>query len=112
MHIASPSPRIGIDLVQIGRIEESLERFGERFTQRLFHEDEIAYAMAAPPALRAQRLAARFAAKEAALKALCLAGRGIGWREIEVRRKNDGDCMLILHGAAQKAAHEAGLKVT
>ena len=105
------SPRVGIDLVRISRIEESWRRFGERFLRRLFHADEIAYAMSSP-ALSAQRLAARFAAKEAVLKALRVAHRGIAWHEIEVRRGGDGDCALVLHGAAGLAARDAGLRVS
>ncbi len=107
----APQPRVGIDLVRISRIEESLQRFGDRFVRRLFHEDEILYAMAAPAARRAEYLAARFAAKEATIKALRVAHHGISWRDIEVRRSTDGDCALVLHGAAEKAAHEAGLSV-
>ncbi len=104
-------PRVGIDLVRVSRIEESLARFGQRFLERLFHRDEIAYALAAPAAC-AQRLAARFAAKEAALKALNVAHRGVSWRDIEVRRHQDGDCALVLHGSARSAARESGLEVT
>ena len=112
MFTSSHSPsRVGIDLVRISRIEESLKRFGDRFLTRVFHRDEIAYAVAAP-AVCAQRLAARFAAKEAAMKALHVAHRGIAWRDIEVRRASDGDCALVLHGSARSAAHEAGLEVT
>jgi holo-[acyl-carrier protein] synthase len=102
---------VGIDLVRISRIEDSLSRFGERFLNRLFHRDEIAYALSAP-AVCAQRLAARFAAKEAVLKALRVAHCGIAWRDIEVRRASDGDCALILHGTAQRAARDASLQVT
>lgn len=91
---------VGIDLVQVSRISESLAHFGERFTRRLFTADEIAYAEAAP-ACRAERLAARFAAKEAAKKALGLANQAIGWRDIEVRRSESGQCTLVLHNKAR-----------
>lgn len=67
-NVSQPQPRVGIDLVRISRIEESLQRFGDRFVRRLFHKDEIVYAMSAQPARRAERLAARFAAKEAAAR--------------------------------------------
>lgn len=99
--------RVGIDIVRISRIAESLERFGQRFLNRVFTPDEIAYATAAP-ARSAERLAARFAAKEAALKALQLADKGIRWTELEVRRAQSGDCELQLHGAAQTAARMSG----
>ena len=101
--------RVGIDLVQVSRIAESLERLGERFLNRVFTRDEIAYATAAP-ALAAERLAARFAAKEATLKALRLdEGGGIDLRDIEVRRSPSGACELLLHGRAGRAAEVAGI---
>ena len=90
------------------RVEESLARFGERFLRRVFTEGEIAYATSAP-ALAAERLAARFAAKEAAIKALGLADQGIGWRQIEVERQASGKCRVVLHGAARAAAARAGV---
>ena len=103
---------VGIDLVMVSRVEASLSRFGERFLRRVFTEGEIAYARSSPAAT-AERLAARFAAKEAAFKAIGLAGPGIhtgvGWREIEVAREDSGRCRLILHGAARAAADEAGV---
>ena len=92
---------VGIDLVRIGGIRESMESFGEQFLQRIYTADEIAYACSAPDCT-AERLAARFAAKEATKKALRL--DGIGWRDIEVRRAPDGACDLLLHGDARNAA--------
>ena len=62
---------VGIDLVRVSRVAESLAQFGERFLQRVFTDGEVAYARSAP-SLMAERLAARFAAKEAAVKALGL----------------------------------------
>ena len=100
--------RVGIDLVRVSRIAETLERFGERFLRRIFTEGEIAYATSTP-GLIAERLAARFAAKEAALKALDLAGRGVGWRQIEVQRTPSGTCEILLHGAADASARAAGV---
>ncbi len=99
--ISPPRPGVGIDLVRISSIRESIESFGEKFMRRLFTPDEIAYACSAP-GCTAERLAARFAAKEAARKALRL--DGVGWRDIEVRRLPDGACELLLHGAARTAA--------
>jgi holo-[acyl-carrier protein] synthase len=95
--------RVGTDLVQVSRIAQSIEQFGDRFVCRLFTADEIAYA-SSNPALRAERLAARFAAKEAAIKALSLADVGLDWRQIEVRRSANGHCMLALHGVAKEVA--------
>lgn len=99
---------LGIDVVCVSRIAESLERFGERFLRRVFTEHEIAYCAAAP-ALTAKRLAARFAAKEAAIKALGLVDCAVGFRDIEVRRTASGRCELALGGEAGRAAIAAGM---
>jgi holo-[acyl-carrier protein] synthase len=99
---------VGVDLVSVGRVEASLARFGDRFLRRIFTESEIAYATSAPE-LAAERLAARFAAKEAAIKALGLVDQGIGWRQIEVERLASGQCRLVLHAAARMAADQAGV---
>lgn len=103
-----PGSRIGIDLVQINRIAESLRRFGIRFERKLFTDGELGYSRAAPP-LKAERLAARFAAKEAAIKALGLSNSGIGWRELEVVRLDTGECRLRLHGRAAEVAESNGV---
>mgnify|MGYP003396895611 CR=1 FL=1 len=76
---------VGVDLVRVSEIRASLDRLGERFLTRLFTTAEIAYVTSAP-ALASERLAARFAAKEAALKAFGIAVVGIDWRDIEVRQ--------------------------
>lgn len=99
---------VGIDLVQLSRIRESIATFGDRFLRRVFTEGELAYATAAPD-LAPSRLAARLAAKEATLKALDLVERGIGWRDIEVTRGPSGAPSLVLHRSARAAAEEAGL---
>ena len=95
--------RLGIDLVHIPRIEESLRDFGQRFTQKLFTDAEVAYAQSSPTEL-ASRIAARFAAKEATIKALSLSDAGVNWREMEVVRADDGACALVLHGKALEVA--------
>ena len=97
---------VGIDLVRVSRVAESLATFGERFLKRVFTDGEVAYAREAP-SLMAERLAARFAAKEAAFKALGL--DVASWRQIEVTRAPSGRCALSLHGAARDAAAEAGV---
>ena len=95
----------GIDLVEIVRIKESLERYGERFLDRIYTAAEQAYCMRKRNA--AESLAARFAAKEAGAKALGTGiSHGISWREIEVVREPGGRPNLRFHGrAAQIAAH-------
>ena len=90
--------RVGIDLVQVSRIAESMAQFGERFLARVFTDAERAYATAGAGDRVAERLAARFAAKEAVKKALNL--DGVGWRAIEVVRGPDGAPAIALHGVA------------
>ena len=99
---------IGIDLVDISRVDRLLDAKGERALRRLFTADEVSYALAR--ALPAQHLAARLAAKEAAFKALSgnALARGIGWREIEVIR-GEIRPTLALHGRAAERATELGV---
>lgn len=105
-----PRASVGIDLVSVTRVIETLTRFGDRFLERVFTPGEIAYAQAAP-GLAPSRLAARFAAKEAAFKALRFGHGGIGWREIEVVRPDGpgGAVELVLHGKAASRAQAQGL---
>ncbi len=100
--------RVGFDLVQISRIEDSLAAFGARFERRLFSDAERAYAHEGAGQC-AQRLAARFAAKEAVIKALSLSDAGVNWRDIEVRRATDGHCSVQLHGRAAEVAGQRRL---
>jgi holo-[acyl-carrier protein] synthase len=96
--------RTGIDLIEIERVERAIQRHGERFLQRVFTPTELVEAGNNPASL-----AARFAAKEAAAKAL---GTGIGpvsWLEIEVLRACNQPPMLRLSGAAAQRAAELGL---
>jgi len=98
---------VGIDTVHISAVRDSLQHFGERFEQRLFtsHERATAHAVGADPA---ERLAARFAAKEAAIKAFGLSDVGVDWRHIEVWREADGRPTLRLHGRAAERALAMG----
>lgn len=102
-----PGLRVGIDIAQISAIDASFASFGERFLRRIFSDGEIAYATGVP-ALTGQRLAARFAAKEAAMKAFNLSEAGVGWRDIEVTRTTDGACALALHARAAAIVEESG----
>jgi holo-[acyl-carrier protein] synthase len=104
---APPTFRVGIDLVQVSRIADSLDRFGDRFLHRVFTKAEIEYARAAP-AQTAERLAARFAAKEATVKALRLGDQPVSWREIEVCRTRSGACEMTLHGSFGRLAVARG----
>jgi holo-[acyl-carrier protein] synthase len=89
---------IGTDIVEIARVQDSIERYGERFLQRVFTEQEREYCET--QTLRMLSYAARFAAKEACAKAL---GTGIredvGFRAIEVRRSAQGKPFIALHGS-------------
>ncbi len=96
---------IGVDMVDVGDVENAIALFGEKYLARVFTPSEISYALrATDPLTVAQRLASRFAAKEAALKALHACERGISPRSIEVVRHRDGSNTLALHGPAFAAA--------
>jgi holo-[acyl-carrier protein] synthase len=96
---------IGVDLVENARIEHSLERFGERFLQRVFTTGEIEYSQSMK--YPARHLAARFAAKEAVSKAFGTGiGKSMGWKDIDVRRKESGEPYVVLEGGAKKLAEE------
>jgi holo-[acyl-carrier protein] synthase len=99
----------GIDIAEVPRIAESIARFGQRFLNRVFTESEIKYCDS--KANRAERYAARFAAKEAAMKALGTGwSRGVRWRDIEVRRQPGGRPTLAFHGVAAELAARLGTK--
>lgn len=91
---------IGIDIIEVARISASLERFGERFGQRILLPDEMAYCLAQRHP--APFVAARFAAKEAISKAFGTGiGAQLGWRDMEIRRKESGEPFVVLHGKGQ-----------
>lgn len=80
---------IGIDIIEIDRIQKSIERFGDRFLKRIFTEKELEYSL--NKANKYQHLAARFAAKEAIAKALSFNGdNGFSWHDIEIVNKPNG----------------------
>ena len=95
---------VGVDVIEIGRVAATLERFGDRFLQRVYTPGEIEYCRG-----RAPQLAARFAAKEAVMKALGTGTRGVGWREVEVTRKRTGEPQIALHGRAAARAQHLGI---
>src|SRR4051812_19812267 len=100
---------IGVDLVECERIQHSLDRFGERFLKRVFTDGEIAYSMSMK--FPARHLAARFAAKEAVSKAFGTGiGKSMGWRDIDVRKKDSGEPYLVFSDGAEKLATERNLK--
>ena len=98
----------GIDLVEIARIRQSMERFGSRFLERVFTGSEQAYCLRKRNA--AESLAARFAAKEAAAKALGTGiSRGVNWLEIEVIREPGGRPSIRFRGRAAEIAEQMGV---
>jgi holo-[acyl-carrier protein] synthase len=100
---------IGIDVVDCARIESSIERFGERFLHRVFTEGEIAYSNSMK--FPARHFAARFAAKEALSKAFGTGiGKSMGWRDLDVRKKESGEPYVALSGGAEKMAQERGVE--
>jgi len=97
----------GVDIAEVSRIRESIERFGERFLRRIFTPGEIEYCERR--AGRFESLAARFAAKEAAMKALGTGwSRGVRWRDIEVVRPKGQRPTLQFHGEAAAIAARLG----
>jgi holo-[acyl-carrier protein] synthase len=99
----------GIDLVEIERIRRSVERFGERFLNRVYTAAEKAYCLRKKNA--AESLAARFAAKEAGAKALGTGiSRGVNWLEIEVVREPGGRPTIAFHGRALQRAKRLGTR--
>lgn len=96
---------IGIDLVEVQRIRAVVLRHGDRFLRKVFTPDEIAYSGAR--ARRFEHLAARFAAKEAVLKAFGTgASGGVSLRDVEVVNNADGRPRIVLHGLAIQLAQE------
>lgn len=98
---------IGVDVVAISRIQQAVERFGDRFLRRIYTAEELDYSLA--DAHKWEHLAARFAAKEAASKALGTGMAGVGWKDFEVRRLPSGKPTLRLSGRAAEIAAAQGL---
>jgi len=96
--------RTGVDLIEISRVEEAIARHGDRFLQRIYTKDELAYCRN-----NHASLAARFAAKEAVSKALGCGIGDVGWQEIEIAGDENKAPRLILRGAAEIMARDLGL---
>ena len=97
---------VGVDLIEVERIAASLEKYGQRFLDRIFTAREQKYCDG-----RAESLAARFAAKEAVAKAI---GTGIGdisWQDIEIVNEENGRPTVVLHGAAEAMSRTMGLEI-
>jgi holo-[acyl-carrier protein] synthase len=113
---AAPDPRLpagsvpegttelGIDIIKVERIKAAIERFGERFSNRVLTPTERRYVRGRP-----ETFAGRWAAKEAVSKVLGLGVRGIGWKDIEVERLPTGQPAIRLHGRAEQRAAQLGM---
>ena len=95
---------IGADIIEIARIERAIARWGERFLHRVYTESEFRLYHK-----KLSSLAARFAGKEAVVKALGAPLKGIGWREIEILSNSSGRPLVHLYGKAQNQASSLGL---
>ncbi len=95
---------LGIDIVKVERISAAIERFGQRFADRVLTPREQRYVRQRP-----ETFAGRWAAKEAVSKVLGLGVRGVGWRDIEVERLPTGQPSVVLHGRAAQRAEQLGM---
>jgi len=95
---------IGIDIIEIARIEKAIARWGEGFLQRVYTKPELKLYRKKPSSL-----AARFAGKEAVIKALGTQTKGISWKEIEILSDPSGKPLVHLYGKAQNQANGLGL---
>ena len=99
----------GIDIAEVPRIRQAIARFGDRFLHRIYTAGEIRYCDS--KANRVERYAARFAAKEAAMKALGTGwSHGVRWRDCEVLRMPGGRPTIAFHGRAGEIATKLGVK--
>jgi holo-[acyl-carrier protein] synthase len=100
---------LGIDIAEVNRIESAIRRYGQRFLQRVFTEAEIGYCQSKANSF--ERFAGRFAAKEAAMKAIGTGWkRGVAWRDFEVVREPSGRPILRFSGVAAGFAERLGMK--
>lgn len=93
-------------MIEIARVGEAVERHSGRLLRRVFTEKEIEDCSGS-----AASLAVRFAAKEAVSKALGTGFGEIGWQDVEIQRGKQGEPILVLHGQAEKIAHQNGLEI-
>src|SRR4030042_299935 len=94
----------GVDIIEISRIRKMVERWGKRFLDRIYTDTELRICKGRP-----DRLASRFAGKEAVMKALGTGARGISWREIEIASESSGQPVVNLYGKARAKAESLGL---
>ena len=95
---------VGVDIIEIARIERAIKRWGESFLRRIYTDSELELYRRKPSSL-----AARFAGKEATIKALGAGGSGVGWKEVEILSAPDGRPQVSLRGRARHRAGSMGL---
>jgi len=95
---------LGVDIVEIERVERSINRYGERFLSRVYTDAELELCRNHVP-----ELAVRFAGKEAVMKALGTGRRGVSWRDIEILRNKRNAPLVHLHGRARSRAKKLGI---
>ena len=95
---------IGIDIIEMERIEAVIEQWGERFLKRIYTDDELRICQG-----RVSSLAIRFAAKEAIMKVLGTGNKGVGWKEIEILPDSLGKPLVTLYGRAKSKAEELNM---
>lgn len=98
----------GVDIIETARIQESLEKFGDRFLNRCFLPGEIAYCQSMK--FSSLHFAARFAAKEAISKAFGTGiGQQLGWRDMEIAKRDSGEPYVVLHGKGRELVVARGV---
>lgn len=95
---------LGVDIIELSRIEAAVSRWGDRFLRRIYTEGELQFSKSRIP-----QLAGRFASKEAVMKALGTGTRGVSWREIEVVRARGQAPQIVLQGRAANRAQQMGI---
>lgn len=103
-----PTIKIGTDICQIDRVKSAYKKFGKRFLKRVLTDKELTYVSSDKRSL-INRLAGRFAAKEATSKVLGTGLRGVYFKEIEILRERSGAPKILLHKRAKKKAKNIGL---
>jgi holo-[acyl-carrier protein] synthase len=102
--LSKPMHCIGVDIIEIDRIDRAATRWGGHFLERIYTDKELELCQNRPPAL-----AARFAAKEAVMKALGTGMKGVSWKDIETLDNPEGKPIVNLHGGAQRTAEQLRL---
>jgi holo-[acyl-carrier protein] synthase len=99
----------GVDICEVARVRQAIERFGDRFLKRIFTEAERKYCESKRNCI--ERYAARFAAKEAAMKAIGTGlRRGVSWQDFEIGREPGGRPTILIKGKAAEFALKLGMK--